>query len=87
MKALKAVYFTKVGHFNHHSICAEIRKKLLICQKYFSASNFFMLIFHLPVTYLEGTERILWKTLREVDFIYNAIQSQFDRAKVGKLLC
>ena len=41
-------------------------KTLSVCQKNFSASNFFMPIFNMSVTYLQSVEKIQWKLLEEL---------------------
>ena len=41
-------------------------KTLSICQKSFSASNFFMHIFNISVTYLQSAEKFQWKLLEEL---------------------
>ena len=58
MKALGRIDFTKCAHgFKMAQL-----KTIYVCQKIlFSASNFFMHIYNMSVTYLQSAEKIQWK--------------------------
>ena len=50
-------------------------KTLQVCPNIFSASNFFMHICNMSVTYLQSVEKIQWKFLRGVDFTKYALSN------------
>ena len=45
---------------------ANLKKPVSLSKTSFSASNFFMHIFNISVTYLQSDEKIQWKLLEEL---------------------
>ena len=64
-------------------------KTLEVCQKiFFSASNFFMHIFIMSVTYLQSVEDLQWKFYEELisqSMHYQPLFTRCSRHKVAKL--
>ena len=66
MEALEGVGFTHYAVSNHYFLGAVVqvgyvKNSVSLSKNIFSASNFFMHIFSMSVTYLQSFEKMQWK--------------------------
>ena len=80
MDALGGAGFTHYAVSNHYFLGAVVqagcvKNPVSLSKNMFSASNFFLTIFNMSVTYLQSVEKIQWKLLRGVDFTKYALST------------